>query len=55
MSSGEDWLLRPVGHGWCKYTDLIDGTLSLEDVAVMNEAINVAEENRARIARAFQR
>ena len=54
MANGEDWLLRPVSAGFCKYESLIDGSLGLEDVANMNEAIDVMEENRARIRKAQQ-
>lgn len=43
--------MRPVLRGMCKYESLLDGTLSLVDVALMNEAINVDEENRARITK----
>lgn len=48
MASGEDWLMRPVLAGCCKYESLVDGTLGLEDVARMNEALDVREENEAR-------
>ena len=41
-------MLRPVARGWCKYESLIDGTLSLADVALMNDAIDVQDENEAR-------
>lgn len=45
LSGGEDWVLRPVGRGWCKYESLKDGTLDLVDVALMNEALDVQDEN----------
>ena len=41
--------MQPVQYGWCKYESLIDGTLDLADIATMNEAISVHEENRARV------
>lgn len=41
-------MLRPVARGWCKYESLIDGTLSLADVALMNDAIDVQDENELR-------
>jgi len=44
-----------VQYGWCKYESLIDGTLDLADIATMNEAIAVHEENRARIQAAATR
>lgn len=37
--------MRPVLRGLCRYTELIDGTLSLYDVAEMNDAIDVLDEN----------
>jgi hypothetical protein len=48
MTNGEDWLMRPVLRGMCKFESLKDGTLDLCDVATMNEAIDVEEENRMR-------
>ncbi|WP_407056615.1 DUF6889 family protein [Burkholderia seminalis] len=47
MPSGEDWLLEPVARGWCKYESLIDGSLSLDDVALMNDALAVRADNDA--------
>lgn len=38
----------------CKYESLKDGTLDLEDVALMNEALDVQAENQARIQKAMQ-
>lgn len=52
MSSGEDWIMRPVGEGMCKYESLIDGRLDLEDVARMNAFIDVKYENEARVRKA---
>jgi hypothetical protein len=46
MLNGEDWLLRPVLAGMCKYESLVDGTLSLADVACMNDALNVQGANQ---------
>ena len=48
----EDWLLNPVAEGYCKYESLIDGTLDLEDIARMNDAINVRNENQHRYRKA---
>lgn len=47
--TGEEWLHRPIEHGWCRYESMIDGTLGLEDVAEMNDAIDLMLENRARV------
>lgn len=49
MTSGEDWLLRPVLAGLCRFESLTDGTLSLADVADLNEALDVRAENEARL------
>ena len=48
MATGEDWLLRPVLRGLIQFESLIDGTLSLEDVADLNEALDVSDENERR-------
>jgi hypothetical protein len=48
MSNERDWLLRPVRLGMCRYESLIDGKLGLDDIADMNEALDVAEENQQR-------
>lgn len=54
MPDGEDWLLRPVVEGMCLYPSLIDGTLSLCDVARMNDAISVRNENQRRMEEAVR-
>ncbi|MDR1020509.1 MAG: hypothetical protein LBL73_07110 [Synergistaceae bacterium] len=48
MNDGEDWLMRPVLEGLCRYEGLADGTLSLEDLLVMNQALDVKHENERR-------
>lgn len=48
LPSGEDWLWRPVVSGMCKYESVIDGTLSLADIATMNQVLDVKAENEAR-------
>jgi hypothetical protein len=45
-------LLRPVLAGCCKYESLLDGTLGLEDVALMNDALDVQAENERRYIKA---
>lgn len=55
MPSGEEWLLRPVLEGCCRYESLLDGTLTLEDVALMNDALDVRAENEARYLKAKER
>lgn len=48
MPGGEDWLLRPVIAGMCRYESLLDGTLDLADLALMNDALDVRAENERR-------
>lgn len=48
MPDGEGWLLRPVLHGLCRYESIKDGTLDLIDLARLNAALNVREENEHR-------
>jgi hypothetical protein len=55
MATGEDWLLRPVLRGMCKYESLKDGTLDLYDVANMNDALDVEISNRDRVTDWTQR
>ena len=52
MADGEDWLMRPVGEGMCRYESLLDGTLGLEDIARMNDFIDVRDENQRRFRKA---
>jgi hypothetical protein len=51
----EDWLLRPVMRGLCKYESLKDGTLSLADIALMNDALTVTDENNYRYLKATKK
>lgn len=52
MGSDEDWVMRPILEGLCKYESLRDGTLDLEDLARMNEALDVRAENENRYRKA---
>lgn len=52
MGGGEDWLMRPVLEGVCKYESLKDCTLDLFDIAIMNEALDVRAENESRYRKA---
>lgn len=45
MPGGEDWLLAPVTAGMCRFESLRDGTLGLEDIALMNDALAVRADN----------
>lgn len=49
-----DWIFRPVDRGYCKYESLIDGTLDLYDIALMNDAIDVRDENEIRARQAAE-
>ena len=40
--------MRPVDNGYIGYTSLINGDVSLDDVARMNDAITVRDENQRR-------
>jgi len=44
--------LRPVLKGLCKYESIIDGTLSLGDIALLNDALDVQNENELRYSEA---
>ena len=46
--------MRPVLRGLCRYEGLKDGTLSLEDVALMND-LTVQEENERRFMAAKEK
>lgn len=48
MPDETDWLMRPVMEGMCRYESLEDGTLDLEAVARMNDALDVRAENQRR-------
>lgn len=49
MEDDEDYLMRPVLRGLCRYESLKDGTLSLFDVSVMHEALDIDAENQSRV------
>lgn len=40
--------MRPALRNVCKYESLKDGTLDLEDVALMNDGLDVMDENDRR-------
>jgi hypothetical protein len=54
MATAEDWLLRPVKHGMCRYESLLDGTVDLDDIATMNDCIDVENENEFRLQEALK-
>jgi hypothetical protein len=55
LPGGEDWVMRPVLRGLCKLESLFDGTLSIEQIALANDALDVADENDRRIREALSR
>ncbi len=46
--------MRPVLRGLCPYPSLKDGSVSLEDVARMNAALDVQDENERRARAAHE-
>jgi uncharacterized protein DUF6889 len=49
LPDGLDWIMRPWARGKAVlYESLKDGTLDLMDIALMNDAIDVADENERR-------
>lgn len=55
MMDGEEWLMRPVMAGCCRYESLVDGTLDLADLMLMNDALDVQAENERRYIEAKER
>ena len=50
-----DWLLRPVIAGMCRYESLVDGTLTMVDISIMNDALDVRADNEYLAAEAAER
>ncbi|WP_172966038.1 DUF6889 family protein [Cupriavidus pauculus] len=46
--------MAPVMEGMCKYESLTDGTLGLEDIALMNDALAVRADNQAAARRTLE-
>lgn len=51
MPNGMDYILRPVLAGMCRYESIFDGSLSMEDVLIMNYYIDNDLHNRGVIER----
>lgn len=47
--------MRPVLRGLCRFESLKDGSLNLSDIALMNDAIDVQDENAYRAQEAVKR
>ena len=41
----ENWVIRPVLAGMCSYESLINGKIHIEDIARMNDALDLKDEN----------
>lgn len=54
MPDNEDWLMRPVVEGMCRFESLKDCTIDLVDIAKMNDALDVKSENEYRYRKANQ-
>jgi len=48
MFDGEDWLYRPVLAGRLDVRALHDGSISLYQIGLLNEAMDVEAENKLR-------
>jgi hypothetical protein len=51
MLDGEDWLFRPVQHQLIRGESLLDGTVDLAYIELLNELLDVAAENKQRAER----
>lgn len=49
MDDGLDFIMRPVREGMCLYESLLNGTIGMEDLARMNDTLDVYAENEARL------
>lgn len=47
--------MRPVLAGCLKYESLLDGTVDLEDLARLNDALDVQDENNRRMMDATEK
>ncbi|MFG0231746.1 DUF6889 family protein [Achromobacter sp. 413638] len=54
LPDGEDWLLAPVLRGHIHYDRLLDGSVDLADIALMNDAAAVQADNEMLARRAME-
>ena len=47
MPDGLEFLFRPVLAGLIKYESLLDGSIGLEDIADLNDALDIQAHNTA--------
>jgi hypothetical protein len=50
-----DYMMGPVDAGMCKFESLIDGTLDLSHVDLMNDTLRAKSENETRAHEAMRR
>jgi hypothetical protein len=55
MRDAEDFAMAPVLAGMCRYESLLDGKLTLVDLARMNEALAIKADNEARAVAAVRK
>lgn len=48
LPKGRSWLLAPVVKGMCSFESIRNGTVSLGDIALMNDALAAQAENQQR-------
>jgi hypothetical protein len=48
LPDGRGWLLRPCLAGLVDYRAYLDGTIGLEDIALLNDALAADAENKRR-------
>lgn len=44
-----DWLFRPVVRGLCMFESLLDGTVDVAHIAVLNDVLDLHDENQRRL------
>jgi hypothetical protein len=52
MLEEEDWIFRPVVRGVLRGESLLDGTVDLAFIVLLNEALDVDAENQYRLNKA---
>jgi len=54
MGDGLDWLFRPFMRGKLPYIAVFDCSVTLVDIARINDLLNIADENEARARKAAE-
>lgn len=55
MPEGEEFYLAPIPLGYYRYPDLLNGSLQIEHLVEINEAMSYQKENEYRIIEARKR